>query len=79
MSHSFGRFGSNKIVFFFSSKMLEIDTKFNSDEKLWEGPKIKPLFNPKVSMGRVILSMLSMHGPKIAQVQFIHFVFFNIF
>lgn len=48
--------------------MLEIDTKYNPVEKLWEGPLIKPLFNPKVPIGQVIINMLSMHGPKIAQV-----------
>lgn len=48
--------------------MLEIGTKFNATEKIWMGPEIKPLFNPKVSIGQVIIRMLSMHGPKIAQV-----------
>ncbi|XP_055313634.1 probable 4-coumarate--CoA ligase 3 [Sitodiplosis mosellana] len=48
--------------------MLEIGTRFNAEEKLWEGPDIKPFFNPKVSIGQVIIRMMSMHGPKIAQV-----------
>ena len=47
--------------------MLEIGTSFNAEEKLWEGPDIKPFFNPKVSIGQVLIRMLSMHGPKIAQ------------
>lgn len=47
--------------------MLEIDTKFNAEQKLWEGPQIKSLFNPKVSIGQVIVKMLFMHGTKIAQ------------
>lgn len=47
--------------------MLEIGTRFNAEEKLWEGPDIKPFFNPKVSIGQVIIRMMSMHGPKIAQ------------
>lgn len=47
--------------------MLEIGTKFNAEDKLWEGPEIKPFFNPKVSIGQVIIRMLAMHGPKIAQ------------
>lgn len=47
--------------------MLEVGTKYNAEQKLWEGPEIKSLFNPKVSIGQVIIRMLSMHGPKIAQ------------
>lgn len=49
-------------------KMLEIDTKYDAEAKLWEGPKIKQLYNPKLSIGQVILNMLTLHGPKIAQV-----------
>lgn len=52
------------------SVMLEIDTKFDPVEKLWEGPRIKPLFNPKVAIGQVIINMLSMHGQKVAQVSY---------
>lgn len=48
--------------------MLEIDTTYDSKRKIWEGPNIKHLYNPKVSLGQVILNMLTMHGPKIAQV-----------
>lgn len=47
--------------------MLEVGTKFNAEEKLWEGPEIKSFFNPKISIGQVIIRMLSMHGTKIAQ------------
>lgn len=52
--------------------MLEVDTKYDPDLKLWEGPKIKHLYNPKVSIGQVILNMLSLHGPKIAEVSLIN-------
>lgn len=48
--------------------MMEIGTKFDAENKIWAGPEIKPFFNPKVSLGQVIIRMLSMHGPKIAQV-----------
>lgn len=55
-------------MFEFAEKMLEIGTKYDPDAKLWEGPKIKQLYNPKLSIGQVILNMQTLHGPKIAQV-----------
>lgn len=48
--------------------MLEVDTKYDSKLNLWDGPKIKHLYNPKISIGQVILNMLSLHGPKVAEV-----------
>lgn len=47
--------------------MLEIDTKYNENEKLWSGPSLKSLFNADISLGHVILVALKTHGSKIAQ------------
>lgn len=43
-------------------------TNFNKELKLWTGINIPPLYNPKVSIGFVILKSLNEHGAKIAQV-----------
>lgn len=43
-------------------------TTYNKEEKLWYGANIPPLYNPKVSIGQVLLNSMSMFGSKIAQV-----------
>lgn len=43
-------------------------TKYDAENKLWKGNEVTPLYNPKVSIGEVILKALAVNGPKITQV-----------
>lgn len=43
-------------------------TTFDKKTKLWRGPDILPLYNPKVSIAQVLLNAMTTYGPKIAQV-----------
>lgn len=43
-------------------------TTYDKDSKVWSGCDILPLYNPKISVAQVLLSALSTHGSRIAQV-----------
>lgn len=43
-------------------------TTFNEKEKLWYGPKIAPLHNPKISLAQALFGAMKNYGPKVAQV-----------
>lgn len=43
-------------------------TFYDKESKLWSGPDLPPLYNPKISIAQVIWRSLTAYGPKIAQV-----------
>ncbi|KAG4067927.1 hypothetical protein HA402_010613 [Bradysia odoriphaga] len=43
-------------------------TTYNKTEKLWYGPEIQPLYNPKISLAQALLEAMTNYGPKIAQI-----------
>lgn len=43
-------------------------TKYDEGSKEWRGCDLPPLYNPKVSLARILLNSLTIYGPKIAQV-----------
>lgn len=43
-------------------------TSYDEEEKLWSGPNVTPLYNPKISLAAVVLDSMGNFGPKIAQV-----------
>lgn len=43
-------------------------TKYDAEAKEWRGCDLPPLYNPKISLARLILNSLTTFGPKIAQV-----------
>lgn len=44
-------------------------THYNKDLKLWSGNNVRPCYNPKISIGEVVLHSLVANGPRIAQVR----------
>lgn len=49
-------------------------TFYASELKIWKGPNILPLYNPKISLAQVLLSALTTYGPKVAQVYQIYII-----
>lgn len=45
-------------------------TTFDNEAKLWSGPDILPLYNPKISIGQVVLNAMATFGSRVAQVKF---------
>lgn len=43
-------------------------TIYDKNKKLWKGTNTPAVYNPKVSLGQVILRVCKNFGPKIAQV-----------
>lgn len=43
-------------------------TSYDANKKIWSGPAITPIYNPKTSIGPVVLQALANFGPKIAQI-----------
>lgn len=43
-------------------------TSYDEENKLWSGPDVMPLYNPKISLAAVALNSMKNFGPKIAQV-----------
>lgn len=43
-------------------------TEFDEKTKLWKGLDLPPLYNPKASVGQILLNALSLNGSKIAQI-----------
>lgn len=43
-------------------------TTYDANAKLWSGPKVPAMFNPKTSIAHAILKALANFGPKIAQI-----------
>lgn len=52
-------------------------TNYNKEEKLWKGPGIPSLYNPKISLAQVVLQACKTYGPKIAQVISMQHYIFN--
>lgn len=44
-------------------------TIFNADEKLWSGVAQPSLYNPKISLGHVLLRAMKSNPTKVAQVR----------
>lgn len=44
-------------------------TIFNAEEKLWSGVDLPSLYNPKISLGHVLLRAMKSNPHKIAQVR----------
>lgn len=45
-------------------------TTYDEKRKLWHGTAARSLYDPKIGLGEVLLKMMRVHGPKIAQVGF---------
>lgn len=45
-----------------------LSTKFDATAKLWKGKNVTPFYNPKVSVGQVVLRALAVNGSKVSQV-----------
>lgn len=45
-------------------------TSYDEKQKLWTGLKTRPLYNPEISLGDILLRSMEANGPKIAQVCF---------
>lgn len=43
-------------------------TNFNSANKLWSGKKCSPIYNPKASIGQIVLDALNRNPEKVVQV-----------
>lgn len=43
-------------------------TVYNAGETKWQGVKTRPLYNPEITLGEVLLKSMQVHGSKIAQV-----------
>lgn len=52
-------------------------TSFNKERKEWSGPMAETVFNPKTSVGNVILNLLAVNDSRIAQVRW-NIFFFNL-
>jgi hypothetical protein len=48
--------------------MVFYKTDFDETNKLWRGPDILPLFNPKITIGQAILDVAEVNATKICQV-----------
>lgn len=45
---------------------------YDDKRKQWQGLKMRPLYNPEVTLGEVLLKSMHINGSKIAQVSFQH-------
>lgn len=46
-------------------------TSYDEKNKLWFGPDVPSLYNPKISAGQALLDKMRRHGSKIAQVNYL--------
>lgn len=44
--------------------MFSLETKYNSEKKIWSGPKKTLIFNPETSIGNIIFTNLKRQNPK---------------
>lgn len=47
---------------------MDAKTYYDSENKLWKGEVLPPLYNPEISLGEVLLKAFTVFGPKVAQV-----------
>lgn len=48
---------------------MEAKTYFDAEKNLWKGVATVPLYNPKASLGQVLLKAFTVFGSNIAQVR----------
>lgn len=51
-------------------------TTFDAEKKQWSGLKVDTIFNPKTSLGSVLLNVMQVNGSRVALVNLYGFLFF---
>ncbi|CAD7089738.1 unnamed protein product [Hermetia illucens] len=48
--------------------MIQLESIFDAEKKIWSGRKVKPLYNPQLTLGEAIRSILQRNPKKIGQI-----------
>ncbi|CAD7089735.1 unnamed protein product [Hermetia illucens] len=48
--------------------MDQLESSFNAEKKIWSGRKVKPIYNPKLTIGELIRSTLQRNPKRIGQI-----------
>lgn len=48
--------------------MIQFESSFDAEKKIWSGRKVKQIYNSKLSIGELIRSILQRNPKKIGQV-----------